>query len=132
VIDHCPACGSHVLYEVTLDYSGTLGFRPDVYGFTPEVGDTIVSCGDCAEFAIVDGNGDAVHAPEPDDQAAELVTVGGASNEPPETPEGGHQFFRRLLFGAGQEPTLGEPEPNPDAAGATGPVVFPPSSEGGE
>lgn len=50
--DVCPRCGSHVLFTVELEYAGLNGFRPDVNGTVPEVGDTITSCGECAAFVV--------------------------------------------------------------------------------
>lgn len=46
----CPHCGSHVLFTVELTYGGNEGFRPDFFGVTPEVGDTVTRCGDCAAY----------------------------------------------------------------------------------
>lgn len=53
----CPACGSHVLFTVELDYGATAGYRPDHFGVEPVQGDTITRCDDCAAFFVhVDGD----------------------------------------------------------------------------
>lgn len=76
-LEKCPACGSHVLFVVDLDYAGTSGFRPDVYGVTPQVGDRIASCGECAGFVVLDDHDAAAAAPATPPAGATVVPIGG-------------------------------------------------------
>lgn len=52
---NCPACGSHVLFTVTLDHDVDGGYRLDLFGNQPNQGDTITRCDDCANFFVHDG-----------------------------------------------------------------------------
>lgn len=107
MIDACPNCGSHVLYEVDLDYSGMNGFRPDAYGTVPEIGDTIASCGDCGTFVVLDDNGDAV---EPTG-AVQSGAQGETDAEPPAAENGQEAPAGGLT--AVPAPESAEPEPVP-------------------
>lgn len=64
-LTNCPACGSHVLFTVDLEYGGAEGFRPDYFGVTPKQGDTISRCDNCGSFFVhpVTVNGDTLAAP---------------------------------------------------------------------